>query len=534
MKMLLEMILFVPSLLASVQPLQNQLTDQTNVPKKPPHIFFVLVDDLGWGDVGFNRAESSKYTLGPDTPTMDLLVKEGVQLERHYVHMMCTPSRAALQTGRLPVHIITELAEPCDANGAIPYDMTGITEHLVRAGYATHQVGKWDAGMATPRHTPRGRGYQTSLNYFGHGNWMWSEAEWGGSESGRADVPQPDFYDLWDTDRPAYALRGTGFEEKLFRERMLSILHAHDPSVPLFLNYDSRLVHYPLQAPPEFQHRYAAVADENRRLYYAMVSYLDDQLANITNTMRALGLWEATLMVLSSDNGGYVKAPMGACNTTHSASASPASDLGHGTTCFNGEAGANNYPLRGGKYSLWEGGIRVAAFVSGGFLPAAVRGTKLQGMVHIADWYGTLCALARVDARDARAAAAGLPPIDSVDVWPMLSGRNLTSPRRGFLVNADAIVLGEWKYVRGGTQMIGAAWGGPQYPNASTATDPVNSHTLRCPPQGCLFNVVRDKTERFEVSSDNEEVVATLARQLEEEAARIWQTSHAEDPRCRD
>ena len=82
-----------------------------------------------------------------------------------------------------------------------------------QAGYATHHVGKWDAGMATPTHTPRGRGYDSSLNYFGHGNWAWSEGEWGGSTDHQQAMPTPGFADLWDTDGPARSLRGTGHEE---------------------------------------------------------------------------------------------------------------------------------------------------------------------------------------------------------------------------------------------------------------------------------------------------------------------------------
>ena len=115
-------------------------------------------------------------------------------------------------------------------------------------------------------------------------------------------------------------------------------------------------------------------------------------------------------MVLSSDNGGYVKNDNGGCNTTSGMDGLPSTDSGHGGACFNGEAGANNFPLRAGskrptvslettrtrpsaepasvcvvpsEYAMFEGGIRVNAFVSGGLVPAAVRGTKLDGMIHI-------------------------------------------------------------------------------------------------------------------------------------------------------
>ena len=88
---------------------------------------------------------------------MDALVKEGIELNRHYVHMMCTPTRSSFQSGRLPIHVLTQLSSPCDHNGAIPRNMTGIAAQLKKAGYSTHQVGKWDCGMVTPHHTPHGR-----------------------------------------------------------------------------------------------------------------------------------------------------------------------------------------------------------------------------------------------------------------------------------------------------------------------------------------------------------------------------------------
>lgn len=501
-----------------------------------PNIFLVLVDDFGWNDAGWHRTEAVDEI---QTPTMDALVREGLELDRHYVHMMCTPSRASLQTGRLPVHVLTQLADPCDKNGAIPRNMTGIAAKLKAAGYSTHQVGKWDAGMTTPTHTPQGRGYDTSLNYFSHGNWMYTEAEWLGSEVNQSNVPLPGIIDLWDTDRPARHLNGTGYEEYLFRDRMLKILRNHSqiPEAtrpPLFLNYDSKIVHYPLQVPVEYQKKFDFIPDENRRIYHAMVNFLDDQLKNVTDEMRRLGMWDTTLMILSSDNGGYVLDPQGPCNTTTSTTAgSPATDTGHGTVCFNGEAGANNYPLRGGKYAMFEGGIRVNAFVAGGFVPEHMRGSKMTDPVHIADWYTTLCAIAGVDSFDVWANASDLPPVDGLNVWPYLSGQVGKSPRDTILVTKDLLLHNEWKYVRGGAKMIESAWGGPQYPNASTADDPIDAHHITCPSQGCLFNVVDDIREEREISAENPDVVESMRTLLDKEATTIWSTTHERDPACR-
>ena len=110
---------------------------------KPPHIFFVLVDDLGWADVGFNRAVATPEVA---TPTIDAIVSEGIHLRRHYVHKMCTPTRTSVQSGRIPAHVSMSLANPEEPNCGIPRNMTGLAKMLKQAGYKTHQVGKWDAG----------------------------------------------------------------------------------------------------------------------------------------------------------------------------------------------------------------------------------------------------------------------------------------------------------------------------------------------------------------------------------------------------
>merc|ERR1719311_204731 len=99
--------------------------------------------------------------------------------------------------------------------------------------------------------------------------------------------------------------------------------------------------------------------------YSAMVLYMDDAVKEITEALVERGMWNNTLMLFLSDNGGPIYEP----------------------------GSANNHPLKGGKYSDWEGGVRTNAFVSGGFVPSARRGTAFEGVVSIADWYGTLCEL---------------------------------------------------------------------------------------------------------------------------------------------
>ena len=128
---------------------------------------------------------------------------------------------------------------------------------------------------------------------------------------------------------------------------MNDIINAHDPSTPLYLNYDSKVAHYPQQAPQEYQEKFAFITDSvNRRMYHSMVTCLDDNLANVTALLRKNGMWQDTLMVLTSDNGGYVGDYKGGCNTSTGFGGLDSTDSGHGGACFNGEAGANNFPLR--------------------------------------------------------------------------------------------------------------------------------------------------------------------------------------------
>lgn len=93
---------------------------EANSEASPPNILFVLIDDLGWGDVGFHQKarleEGLRKRQEAQTPVMDQLVREGVELNRHYVHSSCTGTRTALQSGRLPVHVMTGLPDPEDPN----------------------------------------------------------------------------------------------------------------------------------------------------------------------------------------------------------------------------------------------------------------------------------------------------------------------------------------------------------------------------------------------------------------------------------
>ena len=440
-----------------------------------PHIFMLLVDDWGWANVGYHRETPTKEVV---TPNFDRLCKQGVELDQHYVHKVCSPTRSSLLSGRLPIHVNTDngdatMHNASDPNGyqGIPPGMTVIAEKLKMAGYATHQVGKWDAGFGTVEQTPKGRGFDSSFGYFHHANDFYTETAGACPKHGKIT-------DLWDFDHPAKGMNGTIYEEQMFAEHVRAVIEAHDPKTPLFLYYAPHIAHTPLQVPPDYEKKFDFIDDETRRIYHAMVNYLDDVIGNVTSLLEKKGMWNNTLMVVSADNGGP-EYPGG---------------------------GANNYPLHGGKISSWQGGVRVNAFVSGGFLPMAVRGTKVDGYVAVCDWYATFCNLAGVNPMDSKAEAHHLPPIDSMNMWPFVSGQTKTSPRMEVPLGADGrnhthgvegLIVGDYKVLYGSITQDG--WTGLQYPNNTNPKGGI--FAVRNCWKGCLFNIKEDPEERNDLSS---------------------------------
>jgi len=536
--------------------------------KMRPHIVVLFADDYGWANMGIHRKgsqgqvdqHSRQGTLETHTPNLDSLVGEGILLDRHYAYKICSPSRSSMQSGRLAVHVNTANIGPLALNpkdpvsgfAGIPRNMTGMAQKLRSAGYRTHMVGKWDAGMATPEQTPLGRGYESWTGYYQHANDYWRKST--KLESiGEVDPcfnTMLDFITLNATYRGGVrdAISMTDackndheadpacYEEHIFKTRVLDIINSHDTTKidsPLFLFYAFHLVHTPLEVPIAYLQRIERLVLQaggqkfdtlTRHQYAAMVLYMDDAVGEIVQALKAKQMWANTLVVFSSDNGGPIYDP----------------------------SGANNYPLKGGKYSDFEGGVRSNAFLSGGFIPKEKRGSTFSGVISIADWYGTFCEIVGVSAVDTAAQNANiwlkehklptLAPVDSVPQWGFIM--NGTNGREQPLHLSEFAVL-RWPYkLLMGKQPYGT-WTGPLYPNCSTVDSLKHRHgpefddfkvldkkvhpsrqqnttdmltwTQGCQ-SGCLFNVALDPTEHNDLSTDPEyaqllsEMKATLTK----------------------
>ena len=201
-------------------------------------------------------------------------------------------------------------------------------------------------------------------------------------------------------------------------------------------------------------------------------------------------------MVVSSDNGG------------------PA---------FSDQRAASNWPLRGGKYTYFEGGLRTTAFVTGGRLPPALRGTNISAPIHVCDWYATFSALAGVDPADD---AEGVPPIDSIDQWPLLSGASGAPLRHETFAGSGVLLQGEWKLVATGAGV--AKWSGPLYPKEA-ATGPAQLGCSQAAP--CLFNVVADPSERTDLAASHAERLANMTARLAELMPGVFEGKQPDVPK---
>ena len=151
--------------------------------------------------------------------------------------------------------------------------------------------------------------------------------------------------------------------------------------------------------------------------------------------------------------------------------------------------------------------------------------------------YSTFCALAGVDPTDHAAAAAGLPPIDSLDMWPLLSGANGTSPRTEVLVSSSCLVTAKWKVLTG--RIAGASWPGEHYPNMTTETDQswLSQYEQDCGKTGCLYDVSEskgDKTEHVDQASQQPQVLQAMLARLDTLSLGIWKRNMSDPLGTRD
>eukprot|EP01084_Bolivina_argentea_P312131 540363_1 len=296
-----------------------------NVSIALPNILFILIDDLGWNDISYHNG--SDYS----TPNIDKLASNALQLNNYYIQHICSPTRSAFISGQYPVH--TGLQHGVITAGC-PYglslNLTIIPQDLKRVGYKNHIIGKWHLGFFTPQHTPLYRGFDTHLGYLEgiEDYYVHNHTQTNGADTISG-------YDLRNgTHMPI--MRNGSYSTYMYGNETLRILKQYDQNPtnnnPFFIYLPFQAIHGPLQAPQYIIDSFnKTITNQKRRTLAAMTTVLDDvigQIVTFLQTESTKKLWDDLILIFSTDNGG----PVGESNS--------------------------NFPLRGSKATLWEGGVK--------------------------------------------------------------------------------------------------------------------------------------------------------------------------------
>jgi len=412
---------------------------------RKPNIVLIVADDLGWNNVGYHGGVAR-------TPNIDRLAREGVQLDRFYVCPLCSPTRAGLMTGRYPLRfgVMCTVITPWRTHG-IPAEERTIPEVLARAGYKRRGCfGKWHLGHSHVRYHPLSRGfthyygcYNGAIDYFTHERE--GELDWHHGH------------------RPA---REEGYATELITKEAVRFIRESPAGQPFLAYVPYNAPHSPLQAPEKYLAMHPRLSGK-QRAYAAMVTAMDDGVGQILAALDEKGVADDTFVLLFSDNGAGID--------------------------------GDNKPLRAGKATVYEGGIRAAAaarWPNGGIR----GGRKITATMGFIDVLPTLMRIAGVTNH-------GGKPLDGVDVLDQMTGQ-ADSPSRPWFSYVGygtkdqlAVMEGKWKLVYVGPRIL-------------TAEDPRKDARIN------LFAIREDPNEQTDLAEKHGEVVRRLLAKLK--TFRSW------------
>ena len=325
-----------PNVKASKQ-FTKQNTASKSVPLRP-NIILTLFDDLGYHDLG-NYDNVARHQC--KTPVMDHLMSTGIRLQNFYAMPICSPTRAAIMTGRYPIRYGGNCGTPpglAADQGWAPLGEPMLAERLRDAGYVTKMAGKWHLGLSTPKVTPTGRGFNEFFGKYRGGGDHWVHTTdifadqkvgsvWPGHPSYVAADGMLDLHhDKWNKDgthshRHIGHMNGTHSTD-VITNAAINMIKQHDPQgPPMFMYLAYQAPHWPVQNPSGTEERHFGVPlmGKQRRKWCGLVSHIDDNIGRLYAALHAQGMADNTLFLALSDNGGDIR------------------------------TGASNYPYRGDK-----------------------------------------------------------------------------------------------------------------------------------------------------------------------------------------
>jgi arylsulfatase A-like enzyme len=369
---------------------------QSTATSPKPNIILLVSDDMGWNEVGYHGSKIA-------TPHIDRLVKDGMQLDRFYVHPVCSPTRAALMTGRSPARF--GITSALTRGTGVPLAEHFMPQTFQKAGYQTFLVGKWHLGATGPEYKPNARGFD---HFFGfHGGGIGYYARGGLRARGWYRNVQPAIVEGYSTD--------------LLAAEAIRLIKKRDPNRPIYLNLSFNAPHPIAQAPEALITKYAKLGFAGRMTAHAAaIDAMDSAIGRVLAVLEAEGMVRNTLVMFFCDNGS-----------------------GGGGRSLRGispKGGAGQLALRGGKGSLLEGGIRVPAVLRWpGVIPAGATSVQL---ISDLDLFPTLTAAMGIPPKNPK-------PFDGINLWTGLRENKIVQ-RRPVVVAGQgefALLRDRWKLI---------------------------------------------------------------------------------------
>ena len=382
---------------------------QSTATSPKPHIVMFVSDDMGWNEVGYHGSKIA-------TPHIDGLAKEGVQLDRFYVHPICSPTRTALMTGRSPARFgITGAI----GRGVVPLDEHFMPQTFQKAGYQTFMVGKWHLGERSDDYAPNARGFDHFFGFHGGGiNYYTTNGSRarGWFRNGQSVAPQ-------------------GYSTDLLADEAIKLLKNRNKKKPIFLYLPFNAPHQPAQASERLLEKYRKLGFFGRRVGQAgAIEAMDAAIGRVLATIEAEGISKETLVMFFCDNGS--------------------GGGRRGSTALPGQLA-----LRGGKGSVLEGGIRVPAVLR---WPGVIRAsTKCNQLISAQDLFPTFAAAAGIK-------PANQKPFDGVNCWPAIVKNKLIKRPPAIVAGPFgdfAVLHDQWKLT----------WGQGQISLYNVKDDPIES-----------------------------------------------------------
>ncbi|XP_039487630.1 arylsulfatase B [Drosophila santomea] len=377
-----------------------------------PNIIIIMADDLGFDDVSFRGSNNFL------TPNIDALAYSGVILNNLYVAPMCTPSRAALLTGKYPINTgMQHSVIVNDQPWGLPLNETTMAEIFRENGYRTSLLGKWHLGLSQRNFTPTQRGFDRHLGYLGaYVDYYTQRYEHQGYNG----------HDFRDNLKSTHDQVGRYITDVLTDAAVKEIEDhgSKNSSQPLFLLLNHLAPHAanddnPMQAPAEEVSRFEYIGNKTHRYYAAMVSKLDQSVGSVIDALARQEMLQNSIVLFLSDNGGPTQGQ-------------------HSTT-------ASNYPLRGQKDSPWEGALRSSAAIWSTEFERL--GSVWKQQIYIGDLLPTL------------AAGAGISPdpalhLDGLNLWSALKYGYESVEREIVHVIDEDVAMPHLSYTRGKWKVI--------------------------------------------------------------------------------